>query len=90
MFFPLRFVRKCLTLFPTKKGLTMADSTGLREYRLNSVAEPTDEQLQALMEKVGEEARRQSANAKAALGRMMQETREKILAIRRDQAVGVK
>lgn len=42
------------------------------------------------MEKVGEEARRQSANAKAALGRMMQETREKILAIRREQAGGMK
>ena len=68
----------------------MADSTGLRDYRLNSAAEPTDEQLLALMEKVGEEARKQSANAKAALGRMMQETREKIMSIRRDQAVGVK
>lgn len=84
------FGRNCLTLFPTKKVLTMANSAGLRDYRLNSAAEPTDEQLHALMEKVGEEARRQSANAKAALGRMMQETREKILAIRREQAGGMK
>ena len=77
-------------MFPTKKVLTMANSAELRDYRLNSAAEPTDEQLHALMEKVGEEARRQSANAKAALGRMMQETREKILAIRREQAGGMK
>lgn len=67
----------------------MAKSTGLHDYRLNSAVEPTDEQLYALMEKVGEEARRQSANAKAALGRMMQETREKVIAIRREQAVGI-
>lgn len=48
--------------------------------------EPTDEQLNALMEKVAEDARKQSVNAKKALERMMQETREKIMAIRREQA----
>lgn len=47
--------------------------------------EPTDEQLHALMEKVAEDARRQSANAKKVLERMMQETRERITAIRREQ-----
>ena len=37
------------------------------------------------MEKVAEDARKQSANAKKALERMMQETRERITAIRREQ-----
>ena len=31
---------------------------GLKDYRLNSMEEPTDEQLHALMEKVAEDARR--------------------------------
>ena len=57
---------------------------GLKDYRLNSMEEPTDEQLHALMEKVAEDARRQSANAKKVLERMMQE-RERITAIRREQ-----
>ena len=48
--------------------------------------EPTDEQLHALMEKVAEDARIQSANAKKVLERMMRKTREKITAIRREQA----
>lgn len=59
---------------------------GLKDYRLNSMEEPTDEQLNALMKKVAEDARKQSVNAKKALERMMQETREKIMAIRREQA----
>ena len=42
---------------------------GLKDYRLNSM----------------EDARRQSANAKKVLERMMQETRERITAIRREQ-----
>lgn len=63
----------------------MVKTPGLKDYRLNSMEEPTDEQLHALMEKVAEDARRQSANAKKVLERMIQETREKIAAIRREQ-----
>lgn len=47
--------------------------------------EPTDEQLRALMEKVAEDARKQSANAKKVLECMMRKTREKITATRREQ-----
>lgn len=47
--------------------------------------EPTDEQLHALMEKVAEDARKQSANAKKVLECMMRKTREKITATRREQ-----
>ena len=37
----------------------------LKKYRLTSVEEPTDEQLEALMHAVGEEARRRGAEAEA-------------------------
>lgn len=37
----------------------------LRKYRLTSVEEPTDEQLEALMHAAGEEARRRGAEAEA-------------------------
>ena len=37
----------------------------LKKYRLTSEVEPTDEQLDALMEAAGEEARRKSAEAEA-------------------------
>lgn len=58
---------------------------GLKDYRLNSMEESTDEQLHALMEKVAEDARKQSANAKKVLECMMRKTREKITATRREQ-----
>ena len=35
----------------------------LKKYRLTSVEEPTDEQLEALMHAAGEEARRRGAEA---------------------------
>lgn len=60
----------------------MDKKTVLTSFRLNSMEEPTDEQLYALMEKVGEEARRQSAVAKERLDSMMRETRERIAARR--------
>ncbi len=37
----------------------------LKKYRLTSVEEPTDEQLEALMHAAGEEARRRGAEAEA-------------------------
>ena len=36
-----------------------------KKYRLTSVEEPTDEQLEALMHAAGEEARRRGAEAEA-------------------------
>ncbi|MBQ2958660.1 MAG: hypothetical protein IJE06_03195 [Alistipes sp.] len=37
----------------------------LKKYRLTSVEEPTDEQMEALMHAAGEEARRRGAEAEA-------------------------
>ena len=39
----------------------------LKKYRLTSVEEPTDEQLEALMHAAGEEARRRGVEAEAKL-----------------------
>ena len=47
----------------------------LRSYRLNSMEEPTDEMLQAIMEGVAEAAKQSSENAKKELERMKQEGR---------------
>ena len=41
----------------------------LRSYRLSSLEDPTDEMLQALMEQVGESARRSTAQFQAELHR---------------------
>jgi len=45
----------------------------LKSYRLNSMEEPTDEQLEALMAQVGEDARENSRRAQAELERRMAE-----------------
>jgi len=45
----------------------------LKSYRLNSMEEPTDEQLEALMAQVGEDARESSRRAQAELERRMAE-----------------
>ncbi|MCF0208282.1 MAG: hypothetical protein HUK07_02430 [Bacteroidaceae bacterium] len=42
-------------------------------FDLTSTLDPTDEQLQALMEGIGEIGRRSTANAKAAFDRMLKE-----------------
>lgn len=42
----------------------------LRSYRLTSDQEPTDEMLQAIMDKVAEEARKSTAQAEATKKRM--------------------
>lgn len=39
----------------------------LRQYRLSSLEEPTDEMLHAIMEKVAESARRSTASANAII-----------------------
>lgn len=46
----------------------------IKEYRLTSMAEPSDEMLQELMEQVAESARRSTANAQLVLQKKMQET----------------
>ncbi len=48
----------------------------LNEYRLTSLEEPTDEMLQAIMEQVAEDARRNSREAKMELRRKLQEVRK--------------
>ena len=50
--------------FAKSKKLIMSEHE-LKKYRLTSVEEPTDEQLEALMHAAGEEARRRGAEAEA-------------------------
>ena len=57
----------------------------IREYRLTSMEEPSDEILHQLMEQVAESARQSSANAKRVLQEKMQET---INMIRKQKQVG--
>lgn len=56
----------------------------IRNYRLTSSEEPTDEMLHELMSQVADSARKSSANAKSVLQRKMQET---IDAIRRQRQI---
>lgn len=58
---------------------------GIKEYRLTSMEEPSDEILHELMEQVAESARQSSANAKRVLQEKMQET---INMIRNHKQVG--
>jgi hypothetical protein len=46
----------------------------IKEYRLSSMEEPSDELLKELMEQVADSARQSSVNAKNVLQRKMQET----------------
>ena len=55
----------------------------LRSYRLNSMEEPTDEMLQAIMEGVAEAAKQSSENAKKELERMKQEAFKRIAEIKK-------
>lgn len=50
----------------------------LRSYRLNSMEEPTDEMLEAIMMGVRETARRSSMNARAELNRRFEEMKSEI------------
>lgn len=54
----------------------------LKSYRLTSMDEPSEEQLTALMEQVGEDARESSRRAQAELRRRMTELRKVISAQR--------
>ena len=47
---------------------------GIKEYRLTSMEEPSDDLLNELMAQVAESAQQSSANAKLVLCRKMQET----------------
>lgn len=51
----------------------------LKSYRLNSLEEPTDEQLNALMTQVGEAAKESYRHAQAELNRRMTELRQSVL-----------
>ena len=46
----------------------------IKEYRLTSMMEPSDEMLHELMEQVAESARRSTAHAQLVLQKKMQET----------------
>lgn len=50
----------------------------LRSYRLNSLEEPTDEMLHAIMEQVAESARQTSARVAEYKRKMMEQTRANI------------
>lgn len=54
------------------------------DYRLCSLEEPTDEQLQAVMEGVAEAARKSSALYKAELDRRMREVLDAVHAAREE------
>ncbi|MBR6416113.1 MAG: hypothetical protein IKS22_08425 [Bacteroidales bacterium] len=60
----------------------------LRSYRLNSMEEPTDEMLQAIMEGVAEAARQSTENAKKELERMKREAFQRIAEIKEQQSRG--
>ena len=51
----------------------------LRSYRLNSMEEPTDEMLEAIMQGVKESARRSTANARAELARRFEAMKRDIV-----------
>lgn len=58
----------------------------LRSYRLNSMEEPTDEMLEAIMQGVRESARRSTANARAELARRFEEMKREIARRRKANA----
>lgn len=58
-----------------------ATGMNIKDYRLNSTEEPTDEMLQELMEGVAVQARASTRRVQAALNRRMEEVREKIAAM---------
>jgi hypothetical protein len=47
-------------------------------FDLTSTQEPTDEQLQSLMDGIGEKGRKSTANKKKVLDKLFQETIEKV------------
>lgn len=75
-----RLSQKIVSLSPKKAFMS------IKEYRLTSMEEPSDEILHELMEQVAESARKSSANAKRVLQKKMQET---IALIHSQKQVGV-
>ena len=53
-------------------------ATGIRDYRLTSMEEPSDEILHELMEQVADSARKSAENARRVLAGKMQETIDEI------------
>lgn len=53
-------------------------TTGIKDYRLTSMEEPSDEILHELMEQVADSARKSAENARRVLAGKMQETIEEI------------
>lgn len=58
----------------------------LNTYRLNSLEEPTDDQLHALMERVATVARESSRHAELELKRRMQAVKELLKVYRAEEA----
>ena len=93
--FPYRqsFARKkCKTqeFAGEKKKIYAMSKEELRSYRLNTLAEPTDEMLEAIMLGVRETARRSSINARAELTRRFESmkaelARRKALRVGKDE-----
>ena len=54
----------------------------LRSYRLNSMEDPTDEMLEAIMQGVKESARRSTANARAEFARRVEAMKRDIVRLK--------
>jgi hypothetical protein len=65
------FQLKDITLHVSKSKL---QNMGIKEYRLTSAEEPSDEILHELMEQVADSARKSSENARRVLAEKMQKT----------------
>ena len=82
--------RKVSTFAGEKKNIYAMSKEELRSYRLNTLAEPTDEMLEAIMLGVRETARRSSINARAELTRRFESmkaelARRKALRVGKDE-----
>lgn len=82
--------RKVSTFADEKKKIYAMSKEELRSYRLNTLAEPTDEMLEAIMLGVRETARRSSINARAELTRRFESmkaelARRKALRVGKDE-----
>jgi len=84
-----RIERNGLSLRPERNNLEQTtivmSQQQLRSYRLNSLEEPTDEMLQAIMEGVQETARQSSLQAEGEINRRFREMEERVARRRKMQ-----
>lgn len=59
----------------------------VNDYRLNSLDEPTDEQLQVIMEGVAEEARRSSQRVEELHQQRLEDVRRQLRAYRQTHSI---